>query len=133
MQPKLVAVAGPWKGRSFVLSEGSSVIGRDPESDICLDESAISRRHCEITRAGERCMVRDLGSHNHTFVNGEAVNSAEISPGDRIEIGASAFLFSTSEDLNADSDGVELRPEDSVYLNATRGGPDLVPTQRMAG
>jgi pSer/pThr/pTyr-binding forkhead associated (FHA) protein len=80
-------------------------VGREPESHISLDESAVSRRHCEIVRAGDRCTVRDLGSHNHTFVNGEAVTAAEILPGDKIEIGASTFLLVASGDLAAKSIG----------------------------
>jgi pSer/pThr/pTyr-binding forkhead associated (FHA) protein len=99
MHPKLVAVAGPWKGKSFPLAAETNVVGREPDSHICLDESAVSRRHCEIARAGDRCTVRDLGSHNHTYVNGAAVTKAEIVPGDKLEIGASTFLLVAAGDL----------------------------------
>jgi transcriptional regulator with GAF, ATPase, and Fis domain len=135
MQQRLVAIAGPWKGKWFLLAQGVNVVGREPESHICLDESAVSRRHCEIARAGDRCTVRDLGSHNHTYVNGEVISTAEISPGDRIEIGASTFLLGAPGDLagTAAGDGVELRPEDSVYLAATQDAPDLAPTRRTTG
>ncbi len=135
MHPKLVAVAGPWKGKSFPLAEETNVVGREPESHICLDESAVSRRHCEIARAGDRCTVRDLGSHNHTYVNGAAVTAAEILPGDKIEIGASTFLLVASGDLavRQDDDSVELRPEDSVYLSATQDGPAVGPSARITG
>src|ERR1700676_313301 len=113
MHPKLLAVDGPWKGKSFPLAQELNVVGRDPESQICLDESAVSRRHCEIARAGDRCTVRDLGSHNHTYVNGAAVTKAEIVPGDKLEIGTSTFLLVAAGDLAVpqDADSVELRPE----------------------
>src|SRR3989442_1173698 len=68
VQSKLVAIAGPWKGSSFPLAEGTHIVGREFESAIQLDEVAVSRRHCSITRAGDRCTVSDLGSHNGTFV-----------------------------------------------------------------
>jgi transcriptional regulator with GAF, ATPase, and Fis domain len=135
MHPKLVAVAGPWKGKSFPLAEETNVVGREPESHICLDESAVSRRHCEIARSGDRCTVRDLGSHNHTYVNGAAVTAAEILPGDKIEIGASTFLLVASGDLTVqqDDDSIELRPEDSVYLSGTQDGPAVGPSARITG
>jgi pSer/pThr/pTyr-binding forkhead associated (FHA) protein len=109
MHPKLVAIAGPWRGASFLLPEGAHLVGRDGESQIRLDESAVSRRHCEITRAGNRCTVRDLGSHNSTLLNGKPITEAHLTPDDEIQIGASTFLFVVSE-------VAELRPEDSVYL-----------------
>ena len=123
MNPKLVAIAGPWKGAFFLLSEGTHVVGREPDSQIRLDESAVSRRHCEIVRAGSRCTVRDLGSRNCTFVNGKAVTETEIALGDEVEIGASTFLLTASET-------VELRPEDSVYLSAAQSGATLTSSPR---
>jgi transcriptional regulator with GAF, ATPase, and Fis domain len=110
MHPKLVAIAGPWKGSSFPLAEGTHFVGREFESAIQLDEVAVSRRHCSITRAGDRCTVRDLGSHNGTFVNGSAVKEADMAPGDEIHIGSSRFVLLAPG---------ELRPEDSIYLSST--------------
>src|SRR5204863_4879654 len=123
MNPKLVAIAGPWRGSSFTLAEGTHIVGREPDSQIRLDESAVSRRHCEICRAGNRCTVRDLGSRNHTFVNGKAVSEMALSLGDQVEIGASTFLLAASE-------AAELRPEDSVYLLAAGDGSTLTPSLR---
>jgi transcriptional regulator with GAF, ATPase, and Fis domain len=111
MNPKLVAIAGPWKGSSFSLSEGIHVVGREADSQIRLDESAVSRHHCEVSRVGNRCTVRDLSSRNHTFVNGRPVTEMEIALGDEVEIGTSTFLFTASE-------SVELRPEESIYLSS---------------
>jgi transcriptional regulator with GAF, ATPase, and Fis domain len=135
MYPKLVAIAGPWKGKSFALTEETNVVGREPESHICLDESAVSRRHCEIACAGDRCTVRDLASHNHTYVNGQPVTTAEIVPGDKLEIGASTFLLVAAGDLAVrhDDESVELRPEDSVYLSTTQEGRGLAPSPRTTG
>src|SRR5712691_5823076 len=123
MNPKLVAITGPWRGSSFPLAEGTHIVGREPDSQIRLDESAVSRRHCEILRAGNRCSVRDLGSRNHTFVNGKPVTEIDIAPGDEIEIGSSTFLFAASE-------AAELSPEDSVYLLAVKSGASLATSPR---
>jgi transcriptional regulator with GAF, ATPase, and Fis domain len=124
MRIKLLAVSGPWKGTSFPLAESVNIVGREPNSHVCLDESAVSRRHCEISFAGDSCTLRDLGSHNHTFVNGKAITKAEIRPGDRIEIGSSAFVLAAPGDLPPrEDDSVEMKPEDSMYLSSTKTGP----------
>src|SRR5260370_1398385 len=84
---------------------------------------AVARRHCEIVRSGSRCTIRDLGSRNHTFVNGSAVTETDIAPGDEVEIGASVFVVAASESS-------ELRPEDSVYLLAAKEGAELTTSPR---
>src|SRR3989442_5464634 len=93
MQPKLVAIAGPWKGLSYPLADGTHIVGRELESDIQLDEAAVSRRHCVIERCGDRCTVRDLKSRNGTFVNASEVTDAEVRPGDKIRVGGSTFVL----------------------------------------
>jgi Nif-specific regulatory protein len=120
---RLIAIAGPWRGSSFALPEGTHVIGREPDCQIWLDETAVSRRHCEIVRDGNGCTLRDLGSRNRIFVNGAVVREAEIGPGDEISVGASKFLLAVSE-------GAELKPEESLYLSAAT--QDLPPDPRTA-
>ncbi len=54
------------------LTPGETVtIGRDPAATLVLDHGTVSRRHAEITYDNGSCLLRDLGSKNGTFVNGE--------------------------------------------------------------
>ncbi|MCB9621259.1 MAG: sigma 54-interacting transcriptional regulator [Sandaracinus sp.] len=62
-------------------------VGRDPECHVRLEGVRASRRHCAIRVEADRLFVRDLGSRNGTFVNGERIHEAELSIGDRIEVG----------------------------------------------
>lgn len=73
--PRLFATAGPLAGRSFhLLTERPCLIGRDPACGLVLGETTASRRHAEIaSRPGGRFAVRDLDSHNGTFVNDERI------------------------------------------------------------
>ena len=57
-------------------------IGRDPDNDLVLEDLQVSRRHAELLGTGERWELRDLGSHNGTYVNGRSVTTAVLSPGD---------------------------------------------------
>lgn len=58
----------------FLVDDRDFVIGRSKEwADGIVDETvstAVSRRHCFITRLGNKFFVQDLKSVNHTFVNG---------------------------------------------------------------
>lgn len=64
------------------------VVGRDPAADIHLDNRALSRRHAQIEKRGAAIWLRDLGSQNGSFVNGERVEGQRaLNMGDVIELG----------------------------------------------
>lgn len=84
----------PWldvDGDAYPLLGALTVLGRDASADITLDDPGISRRHAEIrvTYDGPRLVIsiRDLGSTNGTYVNGERVESRRLTEGDRITVG----------------------------------------------
>ena len=86
------------RGRSRTLGPEPFVIGRDPRSDLVLDDPRVSRHHAEIRpRLGRHTLI-DLGSLNGTRVNGRRVSEAALADGDRIEIGHDAVLFHTADD-----------------------------------
>jgi two-component system cell cycle response regulator len=67
-------------------------IGRDEGGALVLTDASVSRRHARITCSEDgRVFVEDLGSTNGTAVNGQPVESAELRPGDHLEIGAVAL------------------------------------------
>ena len=68
-------------------------IGRDPESDVCVPLEGLSRRHCVVEPSESGWIVRDLGSRNGTFVNGERASEHLLRDGDRIRCGSVGFEF----------------------------------------
>jgi ABC transport system ATP-binding/permease protein len=54
------------------------VIGRDENSDVVIDDTTISRRHCAIRRLGDSYVVGDLGSTNGTRLNGNGVSKEAV-------------------------------------------------------
>ncbi|HEY7987683.1 MAG TPA: DUF3662 and FHA domain-containing protein, partial [Lapillicoccus sp.] len=93
-RPTISPVARPWlviDGERYPLIGAHTVIGRDELADVVLDDPGISRRHCEIrvTNDGPHLVtsIRDLGSTNGTFVNGERITSTRLDEGDEITIG----------------------------------------------
>lgn len=79
-----------WNGRTYPLAEGDNIIGRDPQSDMWLDEDGVSRRHAviRVDSSNHRVRLEDLGSTNGTFVGSFAVETeVALSDGDLIQIG----------------------------------------------
>ena len=69
-------------------------IGRGRECELPLFSDSASRRHAEVYAEGEDFLVRDLGSKNGTFLNGEPVDRPRtLRPGDRIGVGANVITF----------------------------------------
>lgn len=98
-QPPRPATPRPWLELghdSYPLHAAITILGRDHSADITLDDPGISRRHCEIrvTYDGPRLVVsvRDLGSTNGTFVNGERVTTSRLGEGDRITLGRTSLV-----------------------------------------
>ena len=70
------------------------VVGRAPSSDIAIFDPTISRRHAELQVDETGLRVRDLGSSNGTFHNGNRLDDEEpvkLAPGDTITFGKVAF------------------------------------------
>ena len=90
----LLVASGPLQGREFPIEKDAFVIGSAPNADLRLEDSSVSRRHCEI-RADERGYgIADLESTNGTFVNGVRIASAFLNPGAEIQLGTTRIVFS---------------------------------------
>ena len=83
------------KGRSECELADHNVIGRHPKNRIKILEAGISKVHCLITAEQQQGFsIRDLGSRNGTFVNGERVKGKKLlSDGDELRIGNTRCLF----------------------------------------
>ena len=67
-------------------------VGRAEDADIKLTQPSVSRRHAEITVTGSQVMVKDLGSHNGTTLNGTKVAApVELKFGDVLEVANVSF------------------------------------------
>ncbi|AOT57365.1 FHA domain-containing protein [Streptomyces rubrolavendulae] len=67
-------------------------IGRASDNDVVVDDLVVSRHHAElVARPDGTYLVRDLGSHNGTFLNGRPVREARVGPEDVIGVGHRAY------------------------------------------
>jgi EAL domain-containing protein (putative c-di-GMP-specific phosphodiesterase class I) len=61
-------------------------IGRSEECDYQIASSRVSRNHAEINKSGGGYVLRDLGSTNGTFVNGQKIDQVRLNEGDLVVI-----------------------------------------------
>lgn len=101
-------------------------LGRSPDNDVVLaDDPRASRHHAELRqRADGLFELRDLESHNGTFVNGARVSRALLSEDDVVSVGNHVFrfragrleAFSSSDGSSLEVYGVGVRTADGLQL-----------------
>jgi pSer/pThr/pTyr-binding forkhead associated (FHA) protein len=81
---KLRYLNGNSAGQYLTLKSGDNFIGRLQECDICIQSPGISKKHAKIILQGDKCVIKDLGSSNGTFVNGVKISERILRIGDKI-------------------------------------------------
>jgi eukaryotic-like serine/threonine-protein kinase len=109
MRVTLRILAGPYSGREFTFDQHDTfLIGRSDSAHLYLPEDKFfSRHHCLLEIAPPRCFLRDLGSTNGTFVNGQKVPEAHLVSGDRIQGGQTVLEVEVHADQAVTIDGSE--------------------------
>ena len=105
----LIGMSSTVKGQKFELEREEVFIGRNAQNTICVEDSAVSGRHCSVTRDGQKYTLVDLGSTNGTRLNGAAVSKTPLRPKDIIQIGAVELMF----------DGPEVEAGEAAPKSAT--------------
>ena len=106
MQAVLVMFRSDGERRSFSMARDMTVIGRREDCDLRIPLGEVSRKHCRIVRDGDSLKLEDLGSSNGTFLNGQRLQEAVLSPGDTIQVGPVVFVLQIDGQPSDD----ELRP-----------------------
>ncbi len=86
-------------------------MGRDPDVEVRLDASTISRRHARLVVTPEGTALEDFGSKNGTFRGSERVTSpVQLADGDSIRFGSLLVTFHVRETLGATETHVQPPP-----------------------
>ncbi|MDI3522522.1 MAG: hypothetical protein PWR31_879 [Bacillota bacterium] len=89
----LVVLAGPDRGSTFTLWGDIIYVGRSATNHVVLHDPGISRVHLELVRTADRWRIKDRGSLNGTWVNGECVAETLLEPGDQITLGSTCLEY----------------------------------------
>ena len=103
----------------FQLVTDEVTIGRLSTNHLCIGDRSVSRQHCVIQRTDEGFQIRNLSTINGTVVNGKKVDEQPLSPGDKIRVGDTIFLFAQEESRTR---SLEI-PDNGVVANSCVEGP----------
>jgi len=96
-QALLLVKHGPNAGSTFLIEADSTSVGRNPQSDVFLDDVSVSRTHAEIRRRDDGFTIHDLGSMNGTYVNRERVEMTKLAQHDEVQSGRFRLVFFAGE------------------------------------
>jgi pSer/pThr/pTyr-binding forkhead associated (FHA) protein len=98
----LVITRGQNEGDRFLLTDSMTVLGRDGDCGVFLDDVTVSRRHAELRYFDGEYWVVDAGSLNGTYVNRKPVHTSPLTSGDEIQIGKFRLSFICQPEPGAD-------------------------------
>lgn len=107
----LEMVEGNEAGRTFPLG-GEVTAGRDPSQPIAVTDDQVSRQHANFTVVGDEVTVKDLGSRNGTYVNGQVLTGTRrLVPGDQVRMGLTVLELRSREQVAARASAVLPMPD----------------------
>ncbi len=118
--------------QAYIKSE-NFVIGRAPECDLPIPTDVVSRRHLKITLEDDKIFVKDLGSTNGTYLQGERLEPHEkyeyktgnrlyIDSGKKCSLRITAIFQRDSLDYDLEKKGLELERKKQELKTKNRTG-----------
>lgn len=103
-QAVLVVMTGATTGQTIYLeTKDLWSLGRGTDCDLVLPEASVSRKHCEVYfRGGQEWVVKDLGSSNGTWLNGDRIDERPLKSDDKVQLGSQSIVkFVLQDELEA--------------------------------
>ena len=112
----LKVLQGPDRDMKFEVTRDMAFVGRDPECDIAVNDTKVSRQHAILELADGTWVIRDLGSANGTYVNGRKISKPmPLKLGDQVRVGRSLLL------VGGEQAASRLAPVDVGRVSLDRG------------
>ncbi len=96
--PLLRMVRGPQRRAEYKLTADKTLIGRDPQYEVFLNDMTVSRLHASIQQSNGAYVIQDEQSFNGVWVNNRSVTNKMLEPGDFVQIGRYGFIFDDGEE-----------------------------------
>ena len=91
----LHGLTGKYQGQHITLTSAGVTLGRSPDNQFVLaEEPLVSRHHADVVWEDGAWLLRDHESANGTWVNGRRIGRHPLTAGERVQLGATEWLFS---------------------------------------
>jgi hypothetical protein len=108
---KLVVLSEGMTGQTYELKVDKTTVGRVEDNTFQVAHPSVSSHHCEVLLRGSEVVVKDLGSTNGTFINGQQItNEGLLKPGQILRLGQVDLRLDTGAPAPA------KRPVDSTMV-----------------
>jgi two-component system response regulator GlrR len=97
---RLTVVEGPGTGTHWESASDVCSIGSHPHNHFALDDSTVSRFHCEVRIGPRGALVKDLNSTNGVIVDGVHVLEGYLRGGSLLRLGRAVLRFDYSAETN---------------------------------
>lgn len=94
MEVQLIVASGSRAGQAIPIQGDKFIIGRADDCHLKPRSELISRYHCAVITEDGYVAIRDLGSKNGVYVNGERIAlECELKDGDKLSVGPLEFII----------------------------------------
>ena len=130
---RLVLLSEGFAGRTYELKVDRTTVGRVSDNAFEIPESSVSSHHAEILLRGNDVIIKDLGSTNGTFINGEKITEAVLKPGETLKFGTVELRLDTGEGTPAPVSKPASTQKQKQTLDQTRIIPQGVKLDELQG
>ncbi len=110
--PVLVPLDRDDAGEWFLITRKENLLGRGRDADVVVRDEAVSRFHALLLyenfgdqAATPRCLIKDCGSRNGTYVNGHRIEEmTPLSSGDQVFLGNTTLVFQLRSEAEVNAD-----------------------------
>ena len=129
--PRLITLQPDVLPSELSLGDDGCTLGRAPTCQVVVPRPLVSRLHAQIERDGARLRLRDLGSVNGTYVNGQRIHESHLLAHlDLIGLGEPAAQLSFVDADATTTSTARLRyDERAMRFFLGRSALDLTPSQ----
>ncbi len=108
------------EGESIGALSPPFTMGRDPECDVILPDSSVSRRHVKVSASDSGFFVEDVGSSNGTWVDGRRISREIIPGGHPMVVGRVSVVMNYSRDTDPSGVKPVAKPESNTKESARK-------------
>lgn len=130
---RLVLLSEGFAGRTYELKVDKTTVGRVSDNAFEIPESSVSSHHAEILLRGNDVVIKDLGSTNGTFINGEKITEAVLKPGQTLKFGTVELRLDTGDGAPAPVSKPPTPQRQKQTLDQTRIIPQGVKLDELQG